>query len=99
MTYLATKKKQPGERMDYDIWYANDPNGADPWLTDSDQITGATVVVSSPELSVSHIVFADRIKLWISGGLNGKTYKVTITITTEGGRVKEDELRFRVKDI
>ena len=99
MAYLATKKKQPIDKLDYDIWYAHDPNGAEPWLTDSDHISSVTVTVSAPELKVAHIVFADRIKLWVSEGVDGMTYKISITITTSGGRIKQDEIRFRIKDI
>ena len=99
MAYLATKKKQPAERLDYDIWYANDPAGAEPWLIDSDSITSVTINVSAPELEVSPILFADHLKLWVEGGVDGETYKITITIITAGGRTKQDEIRFRVKDI
>lgn len=99
MAYLATKKKQPAERLDYDIWYANDPGEAPAWLIDSDQILNAVITVSDPALEVTSIVFPNRVKLWVEAGTTGETYKITIRITTEGGRIKEDELRIRVKDI
>ena len=99
MAYLATKKKQPVENLDYDIWYADDPNGAAPWLNDSDQLNSVVVDVSAPELKVAHILFANRVKLWVSEGVDGETYKVTVTVTTQAGRVKQDEVRFRIKDI
>ena len=99
MAYLATKKKQPIEVLDYDIWYADNPDGSDPWLLDSDQISDVVITVSAPELKVAEVVFANRVKLWVSEGVDGKTYVVSITITTQGGRVKQDEIRFRVKDI
>ena len=99
MAYLATKKKQPVERLDYDIWYANAPDGSVAWLIDSDRILDVVITVSDPALEVSLIKFPDHIKLWVEGGMSGETYKITIRITTEGGRVKEDELRIRVKDI
>ena len=99
MAYLATKKKQPIDNLDYDIWYANSPDGEAPWLISSDQLSSVVVEVSSPDLNVESIVFPDHLKLWVSGGLDGETYKISLTITTEGGRVKQDEVRFRIKEI
>ena len=37
-------------------------------------------------------------KVWLSGGLHGKTYKVTVTLTTVGGRIKQVEILIKVKE-
>jgi hypothetical protein len=37
-------------------------------------------------------------KLWISGGTVGTQYKVTVLMTSEGGRIDESELIFNIKD-
>jgi hypothetical protein len=39
------------------------------------------------------------VKLWITGGTSGSTYKVEVTMTTDDGRVKQAELRFRIKEL
>lgn len=98
MALLKTYKKQPVENLDYDIWYANDPDGAEDWLSSGDILV--SVDIDAPEgLTVISLVFPDRVKLWVSAGTTGSTYKVTLTVTTEQGRIKQDELRFRIKDI
>ena len=97
MALLASYRQQPAERCDYDIWFANDPDGASDWLTSGDYLDSAVVTV--PEgLTVEKMVFPDRVKLWVSGGTSGTSYKVTVTAHTVDGRVKQVELRFRIKD-
>ena len=97
MAFLLTRKQQPAERLDYDIWYANDPDGSEDWLINGDTIV--SVIVSAPTgLNVEHLFFNDRVKLWVSEGTSGETYKVTVTVTTVEGRIKQSELRFRIKD-
>ena len=98
MAYLATKKKQPVENLDYDIWYANDPDGSKDWLINGDYIKLATVEVSPTGLTVEDISFPNRVKLWVSQGTAGTVYKVSVTIHTVEGRIKQDELRFRIKE-
>lgn len=100
---LATYSKQPGERKDYDVDYA-------PWLehdaNDSLNDVQATVTVTSgtdddgATLQVESIeITATIIKLWVSGGVNGVTYKVDLTVKTQFGRIDECELVFKVKEI
>jgi hypothetical protein len=91
---LGTLTKQPGEVLDYDIDYSE-------WLTSDDNVASATTaVVPDTDLSVDLININDpRVKLWISGGVSGTTYKVTVTMETQDGRIKEDEFRMRVKEI
>ena len=97
MAYLATYKQQPAERLDYDIWFANDPDGSEDWLVNGDIITGLNTEI--PEgLNVVSTFFSDRVKLWVSGGTSGVAYKVTLTVTTLAERTKQVELRFRIKD-
>jgi len=91
---LGTFIKQPVERSDYDISYAE-------WLVDGDSVE-SVVVTSFPEdsLVIDGIqAISPIIKMWIEGGLNGVTYKVTLTVTTVDGRIKQDEFKLKVKDI
>lgn len=90
---LGNFNKQPVEVKDYDIDYSE-------WLTDGDSVQSATVVVAPTGLVVDSVFINDpRVKVWLSGGTSGTQYKLTVTMTTADGRVKEDEFKVRVKDI
>lgn len=96
---LAKYEKQPLEVKDYDVDYA-------PWLTAiTDTLASlATSVVcltdaTDETLEVDSTTFTDdTVKVWISGGTDGEQYKLTLRVTTTGGRVDESELIFRVRD-
>lgn len=90
---LGNFSKQPVEVKDYDVDYSE-------WLTDGDSVSSATVVVAPTGLSVDSIFINDpRVKVWLSGGTNGTQYKLTVTMTSTDGRVKEDEFKVKVKDV
>lgn len=90
---LGNFNKQPVEVMDYDIDYSE-------WLTAGDNVESATVDVTPTGLTVESTFINDpRIKIWVSGGATGTTYKLTVTATTADGRVKQDEFKVKVKDI
>lgn len=86
-------QKQPADQLDYDLDFSD-------WITPDDTITGAVAVSSAPDqlIVVAVSVASPVVKVWCAGGLSGTTYKVTATITTAKGRVKELEFRIRVKD-
>lgn len=85
--------KQPAEVQDYDIDF-NEYLAA---LND----TGAShaVTVDTGITKVSDALAAGVVKVWLSGGNHGTNYKVTATLTTTGGRVKEHEILIRVREI
>lgn len=90
---LGTFSKQPVEVLDYDIDCSD-------WLVSDDVLASATAVTDVAGLTVdSVLVSSPRVKVWLSGGTNGAAYKVTVTITTDDGRVKQVEFRVRVKDV
>lgn len=94
MAVLETFEKQPADILDYDIDYVN-------WLPKNDFVSSVSTTTSPPGLDVdAAIVINDgtRVKLWVSGGDAGETYKVEVTVTTNLSRVKQDEVRFRVKE-
>jgi hypothetical protein len=99
MTIIATFSQQPADKLDYDVWYANAPDGTPDWLSANDTIISQVATVAPVGLILDALKTADRVKLWVSGGTSGVTYKVTLTVTTEAGRVKQDELKFRIKEI
>lgn len=97
---LKTFLKQPSERKDYDVTFA-------PWLSpmaDTLDLVVTSVECLDDPLDTSLVVDAIAItstlvKLWMVGGTPGLEYKVTINVTTVGGRDDESELIFVVEDI
>ena len=90
---LGNFQKQPVEIVDYDIDYSE-------WLTEGDNVSAATVSVVPSGLTVDSVFINDpRVKIWLSGGTNGTTYKLTVNTTTADGRIKQDEFKIRVKDV
>ncbi len=89
-------QKQPGDQLDYDLDFSD-------WLPETDSITTVTAVSSVPaELEiVSAQVSPDsrQAKIWVAGGLDGQTYKVTATVATAESRIKELEFKIRVKEL
>lgn len=99
--------KQPWEEKDYDVNFL-------PWLktmtTVDDRreqdilsdVDGTVVCTSDPSdtsMTLTKIEFtASRAKFWIAGGTSGNKYKLTIRVTTVGGRKDESELVFKLKD-
>lgn len=95
---LAKYEKQPAEVKDYDIDYSE-------WLgpaADTVDVPTATVTSATepvPTLEVDSIEqTTTAVKLWISGGTAGVSYKVTVQMITAGGRLDESELVFKVKE-
>lgn len=98
MSILKRFTKQPSEVQDYDIDFS-------PWLVGlSDTISSFTATSElsgeggePPSLETS-VQVGSRVKVWLSGGTNGSACKVTVRVTTAGGRVKEEELMVKVKE-
>lgn len=90
---IGMAQKQPAEYLDYNVDFTE-------WMPQDDQIASATVAVSPEgELTADTIsIMTPIVKFWAAGGIAGKTYKLTVKITTEGGRIKEDELKIRVRE-
>lgn len=85
--------KQPIERFSYTINYAD-------VLTVGDNIDTATASVSPSGLVIEDVgVYDPRVKFWASGGTDGVSYKVTVTANTADGRVFQDEVTIKVKEI
>lgn len=95
--------KQPAETLDYDIDFTEFLNDGDTLAT-----TGNPPVPSPLSVTIDNagmtlgptFVVGDGkiIKQWLSGGTDGVRYKVTVTATSNAGRVKQVEFVVRVKD-
>ena len=91
---LGTFIKQPADTKDYDIDYSE-------WLTLNDNVESVVVAVEGTDalLSVVSTFIVDPIvKIWLSGGTAGVTYKVTCTMTSADGRIQQDEFKIKVKE-
>lgn len=91
---LGAVRQQPAEVLSYTVRYQDA-------LTAGDDITESTVVAEpTGELTIDRVVvLADRVRFWVSGGVSGKRYKVTITTETAESRRFQDELLFSIRDL
>lgn len=90
---IGMAQKQPAEYLDYNVDFTE-------WMPEDDIIESATVaVLPAGDLTVDTIsIMTPIVKFWAAGGVTGTTYKLTVKITTQGGRIKEDELKIRVRE-
>lgn len=96
---LDRKEKQPVEIKDYPINYAD-------WLAESgDTLSNVNAAIecltdiADNSLTVHNLTLAPTaVSVWLSGGTDGQRYKVTVTVTTLGGRRDQSEFIVRVKD-
>ena len=96
---LDKKEKQPVEIKDYPIDYTE-------WLSPiSDTIADAVAQIecltdaANTALSLHSLgVSTTGVAVWLSGGTDGERYKVTVTVTTLGGRVDQSEFIIKVKE-
>lgn len=91
---LGTKQKSPADVLDYDISFAA-------WIATGDTITTVTTeVIPQGQLAVDSVqVSSPIVKTWVSGGEDGSTYEIKVTTSTQGGRVKEESFKIRVKEV
>lgn len=89
---MITFNKQPADIQDYDINWNQ-------WLTGMSDTAVSYTIVSDPGIAIlSSTLSAGVIKVWISGGVDGGSYIVTLTLTTAGGRVKQHEFAINIRN-
>lgn len=92
MGTLAIFTKQPADVQDFDVDFTQ-------YLTDlSDTGVSHIATVETGITLDRSTLAAGVVKVWLSGGTDGWSYKVTATLTTTGGRVKQAEITVRVKE-
>ena len=94
MSILTTFFKQPNDVQDYDVDFTAWLAGFSP----ADTGLSKSVSVDTGITLQSSVLNSGVVKVWLSGGTTGTTYKVTVALTTTGGRTKEVEFRVSVKD-
>jgi len=90
---LETRFKQSADVLDFPVRFEK-------FLTEDDTITTIEASLDiEGELVIDAVQNASpTVIVWLSGGLDGRSYKVTIKVGTSAGRVKETEFRLRIKD-
>jgi hypothetical protein len=95
MAILAKFEKQPADTQDFDIDYTD-------WLAGLGDTasgpTGAAITVDTGITMQASSLINGVVKVWLTGGTSGTTYKITCTLTTAGGRIKQAEIQVKVKD-
>lgn len=97
---LGTKDKQPIEvkdfPIDYSAWLAecggDTINGASTQILNLDNPSDTTLEDNGTEVSQS------AVRVWLRGGTAGQKYKVSVTVTTTGGRTDQAEFYMKVKE-
>lgn len=84
--------KQPSETLDYDFYFSE-------WMPSGDSLASSVVVAPGLTLGAKTEPGGSIVKQFISGGVDQATYKVTCTITTAQGRVKEVDITIMVRDV
>jgi hypothetical protein len=95
MSILARFEKQPIDEQDFDIDFSE-------WLADMSDTApgpaGFTVEADAGLTVLAGTLTNGVVKVWTAGGTDGTTYKVTVTVTTTGNRVKQAEIKIKVKE-
>jgi hypothetical protein len=93
MSVLGKFSKQPVEVQDYDIDF-------NPYLESHNDIALSHTAFAEAGVTILASDLTDGIvKVFVSGGTDGNSYKVSATITTQGGRVKQGDILVKVKEI
>lgn len=94
MSILGTVTQQPADVQDYDIEFNE-------WFPPGDEIVDCHIAaVPSMPMPPSYAISGQRVKVWVyAGGTNGVNYQITVRPTTNDGRVKEVELKVRIKEV
>lgn len=93
---LGTYTQQSGERESYTITYEDSLLTGD-YLPVNAAVLKSVVPVGLIVNQVTTIT--PRVRFFANGGVDGTTYKVTFDVTSADGRVFEDEVFIKVKDI
>lgn len=94
---VGKQEKQPIEVKDYPIDFSY-------WLTTGDTLTNVSASVacltgSDASLVVTQLVLSSTsVAVWLAGGLDGQKYKISVTVTTAGGRIDQTEFLMTVKE-
>ena len=93
MAIVATVLQQPMDVQDYDLDFSE-------WMPTTDTVASAAISCD-PAMAVppSYAISSPYVKVWVyQGGVSGAVHKITVRATTAEGRVKEVEMRVKIKE-
>lgn len=103
---LAEFEKQPREVVDYDFdfrdWFAENRDGDFIQAIEIAEVSPAGDLQIGSDRTPDYLIFDDpahQIKVWASGGVSGREYKVSIVFRTNIGRTEEFDFLVFVEDI
>jgi hypothetical protein len=89
---MDTFEQATTDTQDYDINFNR-------YLTGLSDTGVSSVVTVDPGITlISSVLTAGVIKLWVTGGVDGQEYLISIKLTTTGGRTKTKVVQFKIKD-
>lgn len=93
---IAKYTKQPADVQDYDIDFQTEFLSG---LGDAAPGPAGLVVLADAGINLdTYSLNNGLVKVWVSGGTDGTSYKVTVTLTSFAGRVKQVEFVIKVKE-
>lgn len=98
---LDRKEKQPAEVKDYPIDYSEwlDEIAAGDTIASAAAAFACTSTPADVALVIDQVLVSNTaVTVWLSAGTANEIYKVTVTVTTTGGRVDQSEFIVKVKD-
>ena len=69
------------------------------WLSPGDSVSSHSVIADSGLTVDSSSVVGNSVVVWLSGGTAGRSYDVTVRVTTTGGRTDDRTVKFKVLDL
>ena len=104
--FLGSQQKQSSETkrvlVDYSVWLGDmerlSPGGGSATIQRAD---GTPVVLGMDLSAVGPVVVNERtgLAVFVSLGVDGRDYKLTIRAPTDQGQVREDEVIIQVREI
>lgn len=90
-TILKRWVKQTPDRQDFDVDFSD-------YMTGHSDTPASYAVSSDSGLTLTHDRSGNIVKLWAEGGAPDQDYRVAVTMTTTGGRVKQADVVIEVRD-
>ncbi len=86
---LGTKTKDPDAVVDFSVDWSR-------WLN-GDEISSATWTVPLGATKTEEAMTATVTTVWLSGGTEGRAYRISVRITTAAGRTTDESFEIAVK--
>lgn len=96
---IKTFIKQPGDVEVYEIdWAAKYLAGTGDTAGNLLALTADTGITVTPEVAIGQPVTGGVLRVRVTGGTSGSSYKVTARLSTSGGREKEADILVQVAE-